>query len=139
MEWEWAGVWGGRAPHRLKVLAGVFQVCGKSFNRMYNLLGHMHLHAGSKPFKCPYCSSKFNLKGNLSRHMKVKHGVMDIGLDSQDPMMELTGTDPSELDSQQEMEDFEENAYAYAGVDGSAEASVLTEQAMKEMAYYNVL
>lgn len=59
------------------------QVCGKSFNRMYNLLGHMHLHAGSKPFKCPYCSSKFNLKGNLSRHMKVKHGVMDIGLDSQ--------------------------------------------------------
>lgn len=61
----------------------MFQVCGKSFNRMYNLLGHMHLHAGSKPFKCPYCSSKFNLKGNLSRHMKVKHGVMDIGLDSQ--------------------------------------------------------
>lgn len=59
------------------------QVCGKSFNRMYNLLGHMHLHAGSKPFKCPYCSSKFNLKGNLSRHMKVKHGVMDISLDSQ--------------------------------------------------------
>jgi len=50
---------------------------------MYNLLGHMHLHAGSKPFKCPYCSSKFNLKGNLSRHMKVKHGVMDISLDSQ--------------------------------------------------------
>lgn len=61
----------------------MLQVCGKSFNRMYNLLGHMHLHAGSKPFKCPYCSSKFNLKGNLSRHMKVKHGVMDIGLDSQ--------------------------------------------------------
>lgn len=54
-------------------------------------------------------------------------------------MMELTGTDPSELDSQQEIEDFEENAYAYAGVDSSAEASVLTEQAMKEMAYYNVL
>uniref|UniRef100_A0A2K5N5F8 Zinc finger protein 710 n=1 Tax=Cercocebus atys TaxID=9531 RepID=A0A2K5N5F8_CERAT len=115
------------------------KVCGKSFNRMYNLLGHMHLHAGSKPFKCPYCSSKFNLKGNLSRHMKVKHGVMDIGLDSQDPMMELTGTDPSELDGQQEMEDFEENAYSYASVDSSAEASVLTEQAMKEMAYYNVL
>ncbi|XP_008063360.1 zinc finger protein 710-like [Carlito syrichta] len=115
------------------------KVCGKSFNRMYNLLGHMHLHAGSKPFKCPYCSSKFNLKGNLSRHMKVKHGVMDIGLDSQDPMMELTGTDPSELDGQQEMEDFEENAYTYTGVDSGAEANVLTEQAMKEMAYYNVL
>lgn len=73
---------GGWAPG-LTGRVGVFQVCGKSFNRMYNLLGHMHLHAGSKPFKCPYCSSKFNLKGNLSRHMKVKHGVMDIGLDSQ--------------------------------------------------------
>lgn len=57
------------------------QVCGKSFNRMYNLLGHMHLHAGSKPFKCPYCTSKFNLKGNLSRHMKVKHGIMDTTVD----------------------------------------------------------
>nr|XP_045001706.1 zinc finger protein 710 isoform X2 [Jaculus jaculus] len=115
------------------------KVCGKSFNRMYNLLGHMHLHAGSKPFKCPYCSSKFNLKGNLSRHMKVKHGVMDIGLDSQDPMMELAGPDPSELDSQQEMEDFEENAFPYTNVDSNAEASVLAEQAVKEMAYYNVL
>lgn len=73
----------GAAPCGLTVPSAVFQVCGKSFNRMYNLLGHMHLHAGSKPFKCPYCSSKFNLKGNLSRHMKVKHGVMDIGLDSQ--------------------------------------------------------
>lgn len=59
------------------------QVCGKSFNRMYNLLGHMHLHAGSKPFKCPYCTSKFNLKGNLSRHMKVKHGIMDTSIDGQ--------------------------------------------------------
>lgn len=58
------------------------QVCGKSFNRMYNLLGHMHLHAGSKPFKCAYCSSRFNLKGNLSRHMKVKHG-MDVSPEGQ--------------------------------------------------------
>lgn len=54
-------------------------------------------------------------------------------------MMELAGPDPSELDSQQEMEDFEENAYTYTSVDSSTEASALTEQAMKEMAYYNVL
>ena len=54
-------------------------------------------------------------------------------------MMELAGPDPAELDNHQEMEDFEENAYTYSSVDGSAEASALTEQAMKEMAYYNVL
>lgn len=48
---------------------------------MHNLMGHMHLHSDSKPFKCLYCSSKFTLKGNLTRHMKVKHGVMDRGLD----------------------------------------------------------
>lgn len=116
------------------------KVCGKSFNRMYNLLGHMHLHAGSKPFKCPYCSSKFNLKGNLSRHMKVKHGVMDVGLDSQDPMLELAGAEQAELEAQQDLEDYEEeNAFAYAGVGSAPDASALAEQAMKEMAYYNML
>ncbi|KAG8145276.1 putative Zinc finger protein [Naja naja] len=115
------------------------KVCGKSFNRMYNLLGHMHLHAGSKPFKCPYCSSKFNLKGNLSRHMKVKHGVMDLNLDSQDPMLELSGTNPSELDGQQEMDDYEENAYDYGAVGNPSSGSALAEQTMKEIAYYNML
>lgn len=62
-------------------LSLVFQLCGKEFNRMHNLMGHMHLHSDSKPFKCLYCPSKFTLKGNLTRHMKVKHGVMDRGLD----------------------------------------------------------
>lgn len=65
----------------LALLSLVFQLCGKEFNRMHNLMGHMHLHSDSKPFKCLYCPSKFTLKGNLTRHMKVKHGVMDRGLD----------------------------------------------------------
>ncbi|KAM9313467.1 zinc finger protein 710 [Gastrophryne carolinensis] len=116
------------------------KVCGKSFNRMYNLLGHMHLHAGYKPFKCPYCSSKFNLKGNLSRHMKVKHGVMDIGLENQDHIMELPEAEASEMDGQQEMEDYEENSYDYNKADNIVEGdSSLTDQSMKEMVYYNVL
>ncbi|KAK2117986.1 hypothetical protein P7K49_004873 [Saguinus oedipus] len=59
------------------------ELCGKEFNRMHNLMGHMHLHSDSKPFKCLYCPSKFTLKGNLTRHMKVKHGVMERGLHSQ--------------------------------------------------------
>lgn len=53
--------------------------------------------------------------------------------------MELAGPDASELDGQQELEDFEDNAYPYGGVDSSAEGGALAGQAMKEMAYYNVL
>ncbi|XP_048450913.1 zinc finger protein 366 [Rhincodon typus] len=70
-------------PHHLKQHSLTHKLCGKEFNRMHNLMGHMHLHSDSKPFKCLYCPSKFTLKGNLTRHMKVKHGVMDGGSDSQ--------------------------------------------------------
>lgn len=54
-------------------------------------------------------------------------------------MMELTGADHAELDGPQEMEDYEENSFDYTGVENSADDNALTEQAMKEMAYYNVL
>ncbi|XP_066500145.1 zinc finger protein 366 isoform X2 [Hoplias malabaricus] len=68
--------------HHLKQHTLTHKLCGKEFNRMHNLMGHMHLHSDSKPFKCLYCPSKFTLKGNLTRHMKVKHGIMDRGLDT---------------------------------------------------------
>ncbi|XP_060047209.1 zinc finger protein 366 isoform X2 [Erinaceus europaeus] len=70
-------------PHHLKQHSLTHKLCGKEFNRMHNLMGHMHLHSDSKPFKCLYCPSKFTLKGNLTRHMKVKHGIMERGLHSQ--------------------------------------------------------
>lgn len=55
-------------------------------------------------------------------------------------MMELTGADTAELDGQQEMEDYEEeSAYDYGGVGRAPDESSLTEQTMKEMAYYNML
>lgn len=57
---------------------------------MHNLMGHMHLHSDSKPFKCLYCPSKFTLKGNLTRHMKVKHGVMERGFHSQGNIYQQT-------------------------------------------------
>jgi hypothetical protein len=59
---------------------------------MHNLMGHLHLHSDSKPFKCLYCPSKFTLKGNLTRHMKVKHGVMERGLHSQGTTSSVVGS-----------------------------------------------
>lgn len=53
-------------------------------------------------------------------------------------MMELAGADHAELDGQQEMDDFEEeNSYGYGAVGNPPDE--LAEQAMKEMAYYNML
>lgn len=65
MEWERLGAGGGTGHQADEAGLGrvCSRLCGKSFNRMYSLLGHMHLHAGSKPFKCPYCSSKFQPQG----------------------------------------------------------------------------
>lgn len=55
-------------------------------------------------------------------------------------MMDLAGADHAELDGQQEMDDFEEeNSYGYGGVGNPPDERALTEQAMKEMAYYNML
>ncbi|KAK1798588.1 hypothetical protein P4O66_006878, partial [Electrophorus voltai] len=114
----------------IAIFAGALQVCGKSFNRMYNLLGHMHLHAGSKPFKCAYCSSRFNLKGNLSRHMKVKHG-MDISPDGQDA--------PPDLEPH---ENYEEENFHFAAPENmdsndAPNLTKLSEVAIQELDYYN--
>ncbi|XP_069481319.1 zinc finger protein 710 [Ambystoma mexicanum] len=115
------------------------KVCGKSFNRMYNLLGHMHLHAGSKPYKCPYCSSKFNLKGNLSRHMKVKHGVVDVNLDSQDQAGGAPEAENLDTDGHQGMEDYEESSFGCGEAENGTDEGAMADQAIQEMAYYNVL
>ncbi|TRY84194.1 hypothetical protein DNTS_026653, partial [Danionella cerebrum] len=113
-----------------KPQARITKVCGKSFNRMYNLLGHMHLHAGSKPFKCAYCSSKFNLKGNLSRHMKVKHG-MDVSPDGQDGSQDM---DPNE--------DYGDENFSFTSPENienndASNLTKLSEVAMQELDYYN--
>eukprot|EP00061_Rhincodon_typus_P012661 g38539.t1 len=115
-------------------------VCGKEFNRMYNLLGHMHLHSDSKPFKCPYCSSKFTLKGNLSRHMKVKHGVMDIVLDGQESLLDIGHSERIE-NQQADIEDYEENSFDFtsgqkAADDTSDSTKMSDDESMKDI-YFN--
>ncbi|XP_078283262.1 zinc finger protein 710a isoform X4 [Rhinoraja longicauda] len=119
-------------PHHLKQHALTHKVCGKEFNRMYNLLGHMHLHSDSKPFRCPYCSSKFTLKGNLSRHMKVKHGVMDIVLDGQESLLDIGHSEHME-GQQGDIDDYEENSFDYtAGRKGPDDTSDSTKMSDEE-------
>lgn len=85
----------------------------------------MHLHAGSKPFKCHYCSSRFNLKGNLSRHMKVKHGILDGSPDGQDTMPELEG-----------QEEYEEESFEFSERENLAGNNARDLSKLTEMAYY---
>lgn len=52
------------------------QICGKGFfgfNRKFLLKRHMIVHSGVKPYHCPHCNHKANIKQNLEVHIKRKH------------------------------------------------------------------
>ncbi|CAI2359045.1 unnamed protein product [Moneuplotes crassus] len=44
--------------------------CDKEYTKVWNLLDHVRMHEGIKPFKCSVCSKSFTQKGNLKKHMK---------------------------------------------------------------------
>ena len=39
--------------------------CGKCFNQSGDLVRHLRIHSGEKPFKCEICGKQFTMKGNL--------------------------------------------------------------------------
>ncbi|XP_050728506.1 longitudinals lacking protein, isoforms H/M/V-like isoform X6 [Eriocheir sinensis] len=53
-------------------------VCGKVFKGhkyKFRLRRHMIIHTGEKPFACPYCPHRANIRNNLTRHIFFQHSV----------------------------------------------------------------
>ena len=49
----------------------------KQFNKTWNLVDHLRMHEGIKPYKCHIWEKFFTQKGNLQKHLK-QHVVTDV-------------------------------------------------------------
>ena len=52
----------------------VCHVCDKAFNKPSQLVRHMRVHTGERPFACLMCKKSFNQKNTLQIHMKKHTG-----------------------------------------------------------------
>lgn len=52
--------------------------CQKEFTKAWNILDHVRMHEGIRPYRCDICSKNFTQRCNLSKHRK-KH--MKVGFE----------------------------------------------------------
>ncbi|XP_064091892.1 longitudinals lacking protein, isoforms A/B/D/L-like isoform X2 [Macrobrachium nipponense] len=48
-------------------------ICGKASSRRDNLERHIRSHLGDKPFQCPFCNFRSQLKWNMKSHIERRH------------------------------------------------------------------
>lgn len=71
--------------------------CGKTFGSSKDCRRHAVIHTGAKPFKCPYCPHRANVKYNLTKHVLVKHKKLQPPTVPPPPPPQLPPPPPSEL------------------------------------------